>query len=613
MPRQMTRGKQQILLNYLPGRTFDFEKSGTIARVEKIRGVRRTDLNVSLVLRAVEDHVRAWSADYRPVFRDLDRSADRFVLLEPSSVQAAMFPLVFWCQNSGCGLVMSSDTPPRTQFCSRCSKGRIVQVRFVKVHRCGELQPLTPLPCRRCGPSGPIALDTRGSERIADFQWICRKCGTTASLFPGRCRACQWPDASLRTMNIEVHRAGRVYYPHYEVLLNQPGGDLSAFLNIDRWQAIAAAFFLELKEVENQRLSDFVRGASSTQESSPFALSDDEFVRLRARGISEDDIKRFQKLQAELAATRSETQAAISPAGLATRIQSDSGVNWDVWKSAGQELLEAVMPVQSGSVTRLSTTDRQPARELAASLGFGEVTLVTDFPITTATFGFSRLDYSPDTCRLNPFPPDPDYGGRFPIFVDLVEADAVIVRLDHEAVLRWMSLNGFSPTLPMGTDTSLSRRAYFVRLANDTSFRQTLGADRTEARLAFGLLHTLAHLSLRRAAVLCGLEGASLSEYVLPSALTFALYCNHRFGATIGALVALFEQSLGEWLTLLRDTRRCVYDPLCAEHEAACHACSHLPETSCRFFNLNLSRALVFGGTDPVLGPIKYGFFDISQ
>ena len=110
--------------------------------------------------------------------------------------------------------------------------------------------------------------------------------------------------------------------------------------------------------------------------------------------------------------------------------------------------------------------------------------------------------------------------------------------------------------------------------------------------------------------MLCGLDHTSLSEYVLPRTLTVALYCNHRFGATIGALSALFEQSLSEWLNAVQETRRCVYDPVCRDRTANCHACTHLPETSCRFFNLNLSRAFLFGGHDSELGEIQLGYFD---
>lgn len=616
MGRRMNRGKQQILLNYLPGKTFDFEKIGTIARIEHIRGVPRTDLNTRLILRAVEEQASAWSEEHRPIFRDLDRGADRFVLVEPRGAEATMFPLVFWCQNHRCGVVVEPrDGVPGSETCSSCHAGRLVQLRFVRVHRCGALEPLVSQHCRKCNARQRMALDTRGSERFSDFQWVCRSCGATTSVFAGRC-ACNWPggDPSLKNMSVEVHRAGRTFYPHYTVLLNQPGRELSAFLGISHWQAIAAAAFLGMPELRGRRLVDFGAGASAAETGAPFMLTEVERARLRSQSFTEEMISQFETMQVQLRASRSEAEAAGSPEGLAATLIRRSGVPWEIWEHAGQEMLEAVMPLQSGNVVELFCQEREEnearrrAREAARHLGLGSVTLATDFPITTATFGYSRVDYQPDACRLNPFPAERDHGGKFPIFVDVVQADAILLRLDHNAVLKWMSTNGFVPRLPGGENSSVSARAYFVNLLDAVPLRQTI--QNPEARLVFGLLHTLSHLAVRRAALLCGLEGTSLSEYVLPRTLTCALYCNHRFGATIGALTALFEQSLGEWLAELRSYRRCVYDPVCIDRGGSCHACSHLAETSCRFFNLNLGRPFLFGGHDPILGRIQTGFLD---
>lgn len=616
MSRRMKRGKQQVLLNYLPGKTFDFEKVGTIARVDRIRGVPRTDLNARLILRAVEEQVRGWSEEYRPIFRDLERMADHFVLVEPRAVEASMFPLVFWCQNPRCGTIVEpQDSVPNSETCPSCHSGRLVQLRFVRVHRCGALEPLSGQYCRRCNSRQKMALDTRGSERISDFQWVCRSCGATASVFAGRC-SCNWPgsDTSLKNMSVEVHRAGRTFYPHYTVLLNQPGKELSAFLGISRWQAIAASAFLEMPELRGRRLVDFAMTAAAGQSPTSFYLSDAERERLQSQGMSEEMIAQFERMQAELQASRTEAAAADSPQSLATKLVQRSGVPWEVWERAGQELLEAVMPLQTGNVVELFGKDdsedeqHRRARESAHRLGLGTVTLATDFPITTATFGYSRADYLPNACRLNPFPAERDHGGKFPIFVDVVQADAILLRLDYSVVLQWMSANGFAPRLPAGADPAVSARAYFVSLLDGISLRQTIQAP--EPRLVFCLLHTLGHLAVRRAALLCGLEGTSLSEYLLPRTLTCALYCNHRFGATIGALSALFEQSLGEWLAEVRSSRRCVYDPVCIDRGGSCHACTHLAETSCRFFNLNLGRPFLFGGRDSILGEIRIGFVD---
>ncbi len=631
MGRKMRRGKQQVLFNYLPGKTFDFERVGTIARITSIRGIPKTDLSLNLILRAIEDEISAWREEFRPSFRNTRNDPSRlrldvnsYILLEPRGAQAEMFPLLFWCQNSACHRVFdySNGDPPAQPVCPSCRQGRLVQLRWIKIHRCGALQPLSAY-CSKCKSSTRMALDTRGSERISGFRWICRGCGTTSSLFGGRCRACTWPDANLRNMDIEVHRAGRTFYSHYVVLLNQPGRDMNAFLSLPEWPELAAAAFFELPEMQGRRLMDFAPSVTGTLTQQMFTLSDEDIETLKARGRTDEQIEQFRQMQAQLQSSRAQTQQASSPAGIAQTLTQRTGIPDAIWQRAGQELLEAVMPLQSGTTKELFSvsgpaplsTERQSAVDVARRLGLSRLTLVTDFPITTATYGYSRADYRPNMCRLNPFPPDPDHHGKFPIFVDMVQADALILRLDPQRVWTWLELNGFSPNLTgvAAADNELAQRAYFVQLLASAPLRETLRADTPQARMVFGLLHTFSHLSVRKAALLCGLDRTSLSEYVLPCALTFALYCNHRFGATIGALAALFEQSLAEWLgQIYTATRRCVYDPVCTDQGGTCHACTHLAETSCRFFNLNLGRAFLFGGRDPELGEIQIGYFDPS-
>lgn len=615
MSRRMQRGKQDVLLNYLPEKTFDFEKIGTIARVSHIRGVPRTDLNPALILRAIDDQVRPWSDDMRPAFRQMEHSGERFILLEPRDVQAEMFPLVFWCQKAGCGVVVEPrDGLPPTGMCPRCRTGRLIQMRFVKIHRCGALEPLTAPACSRCHSKRDMALDTRESERFSSFRWVCRACGNSTSLFGGRCPSCNWPggDPTLKNMSVELHRAGRTYYAQSTVLLNRPGKELTALLNTAKWQAVAAAAYLKLPQLHGKRILDYATHGAGVQGQATQGLTAADREQLRARGFSDDLAEQFERMQAELHTARAAASAADTPEGLAASIVERSGVGWEVWERAGQDLLEAVMPLQSGTVSELSaahpgTGDRR-GWDAAKRLGLESVALATEFPITTATFGYSRVDYQPAGCRLNPFPADRDHGGKFPVFVDVIQADAILLRLDPSLVLEWMSANGFPAALPTGTDSTISARGYFVRLMDRLALRESVQDER--GRLVFGLLHSLSHFAIRRAALLCGLDSTSISEYLLPRTLTCAVYCNHRFGATIGALSALFEQSLAEWLAEVRSSRSCIYDPVCLDRGGNCHACSHLAETSCRFFNLNLGRPFLYGGRDEVVGHIRVGFLD---
>ncbi len=612
--RSMTRGKQQVLYNYLPGRTFDFEKVAVIARVEVIRGTAVNDLNMSMVLLKVSEQARAWNSDMRPVLRDdVLRDPTRFVLVDPEDVRSVLFPNVFWCQNRSCGVVAdrTGRTIPQTNRCPVCRSGKLLQIRFVRVHRCGALAPLVPPACRRCGKSSQIALDTRGSERISNFRWVCRSCGAAQTLFSGRCSSCQWPgDTKLRNMDIEIHRAGRTFYAHSAVLLNTPNRELNNFLSVAGWQHVAAAKYLGLPAVARRPLSSFsptiaAGGPNDT------TLSGADVESLLARQASNEltPEQMAQELASLLQRRRSE-QTAGNPATITQDLVRRTGVPAVVWEEAGQEMLEALLPFEIGRPVGLTDAEAPTgARAAATRLRFDNVFLYSDFPIVTATYGYSRAAYTPNDCRLNAFPADPNFSGRLPIYVDRIQADAISISLDADAMLRWLRANNLVPVVPAGDDAVMSARAYFVQLFAGANLRETIRGN-DELRLVFGLLHTLAHLCVRQAAMLCGLDMTSISEYILPRALTISIYCNHRFGATIGALTALFEQSFNDWLQSVQSQRQCIYDPVCRDREGACHACAHLAETSCRFFNLNLNRAFLFGGMDPVLQRRLVGYFE---
>ncbi|MDI6916086.1 MAG: hypothetical protein QMC95_18070, partial [Desulfitobacteriaceae bacterium] len=341
MGRTMRRGKQQVLLELLPGKTFDFERVAIIAQVESIRGVQRTDLNIAVVLQKVAEEAQAWEERFRLALRDdVLRDPSRFVLLEPKGVQAQMFPRVFWCQNRACGRVIdySDHDTPLPITCPVCGFGKLVQLRFVKVHRCGVLQPLLPPTCQRCGKATYMALDTRGSERIANFRWICRSCNNTMALFGGRCHHCDWPgtDGRLKNMDIEVHRAGRTFYTHTVVLLNVPERRLDAFFNLPEWPAIAAAKFLGLPEIFGRSLNDFTASARSSKAASDVGLSGDELddlLRRQARGelTAEQVVAEMQMLRQ----LRQQERQSSLPNRIVQALEQRTGVPWSTWKQAG--------------------------------------------------------------------------------------------------------------------------------------------------------------------------------------------------------------------------------------------------------------------------------------
>jgi hypothetical protein len=128
------------------------------------------------------------------------------------------------------------------------------------------------------------------------------------------------------------------------------------------------------------------------------------------------------------------------------------------------------------------------------------------------------------------------------------------------------------------------------------------------------MLHTMAHLLIRRLAFECGYSSASLRERIYSrtgsakGALAGILIYTAA-GDSEGTLGGLSRQCSPDKLFMilisaLQDAANCSADPICMESTgqgldamnlAACHACSLVAETSCTSFNLLLDRALIVG------------------
>ena len=562
MSQTMSRGKQQVLYTYLPMNTIDFQ-GGSIARIRHIRGTPRPDnINPRFVVERIREDAEAWSESFRPALRDDTlQDTDQFILIDPGEVTAELYPKVFRCDK--CGRIYDLSTEnriPRSDSCHKCSYGQLSQLRFILVHRCGEIRPLTPPTCQQCyGRSGHIALITYSSERVSEFQWVCRRCGTSAGrVFGGQCTACEWPAETheerqeLRRMRVLVHRAGSTFYPRSVTLLNIPQKRLDGFFALgDIWRPLAAAKFFGLPETANRRLENILP-VTRQGDSEQMGLSRGDLNQLLARQASgEITPEQLVEEMQHLGNLRLREQQTSSPQGIVDQLVERTGVDREIWNRAGQEMLEAVLPLETGMPRSLLNANEAEskriaryveARQTTSQLGLVDLTLLDDFPIVQGTYGYTRLEPGSSQTRLNPFPVQPNTGGKIPIFVDSIRADALMLKLAPDRVHRWLERNGYVPSLPNGTDRELTLRAYFVQLFDDISLKQTLPDG--QARMVFTLLHTLSHLIVRQAGLLCGLDRTSLSEYLLPRALTAFLYCNHRFGATIGALTSLFEQNL---------------------------------------------------------------------
>lgn len=243
-----------------------------------------------------------------------------------------------------------------------------------------------------------------------------------------------------------------------------------------------------------------------------------------------------------------------------------------------------------------------------------QIVLVKKLAETRVLTGFSRINPPPyrefdqkDRAQLSLQPKPWLPGVR-------VYGEGIFFTLKKTGISRWL------------TD-DISKR-YSEIFANHKRIYEKLGRQPREISSKFFLMHTLAHILIRRLSYECGYGSSSLRERI---------YCweggNREMngiliytaaGDSEGSMGGLVEQGKpGRFELLLQraleDALWCSTDPLCIEshgqgidslNRAACHACALLPETSCEEGNRFLDRVALIGTSDnPSLG----FFSDIIQ
>ena len=224
-----------------------------------------------------------------------------------------------------------------------------------------------------------------------------------------------------------------------------------------------------------------------------------------------------------------------------------------------------------------------------------------------------------------------------PVVSDFFDRVTLVERLAETR-----ALTGFSRITPGGqTPARLSRRyvnwlpafrvhgeGIFLRIRSDRLEEFEHGADDNLVRLLdrgrrsgrcplqlsreLVLLHTLAHLLIKRLSYEAGYGASSIRERIYSSpgegdARMAGILLYTAAGdadGTLGGLVGLGRPGRLERVvaSALEEARWCGADPVCAESSgqgpdslnlAACHACSLLPETSCELQNRFLDRNTV--------------------
>jgi hypothetical protein len=230
--------------------------------------------------------------------------------------------------------------------------------------------------------------------------------------------------------------------------------------------------------------------------------------------------------------------------------------------------------------------------------------LVERLRVVTAMCGFTRID-GPDSgvASDEPAVQCAPLARELPKWVPAAEArgEGVFVQLSEEKVSEWEARVAGSARIE-------SLRRSHQRWRERRGLDPAVGWDGPR----YVLLHSLAHALATELALECGYSPASVQERIYarepggtepPMAGLLIYTAASDSEGTLGGLVALGEtRSLGRLLSqALERCTLCSADPLCAEHvpdpsedalhNASCHACLFVPETTCERGNRYLDRA----------------------
>lgn len=307
-------------------------------------------------------------------------------------------------------------------------------------------------------------------------------------------------------------------------------------------------------------------------------------------------------IAAEVGATKEQVLAlAASPVPtLAVAREGLRGGEWAAFELALDGKIEAR---GDDFVVDATTFDAEPAGATTLSSTVSAVGLVRRIREVRAMTGFRRYKPEADLVRVDLHQlPVLDWYPAYEQF-----GEGIFIRFNEHMIRKWETL----PTVLHRAsllDGRLGRSAVSNRYGSITP------------RLI--LLHTLAHLMIRRLAFSSGYSSASLRERVYaepdgldPQAGILIYTASGDSEGTLGGLVRLAEDPQLKRLLLksIEDADICSNDPVCRESRgqgmnslnlAACHGCCLVAETSCECANLFLDRRLVVGA-DGVPG-----FFD---
>lgn len=649
----MQRGVSQLLFNYLPYRTVDWEDGRAIVVLGTLRfsWIWEEDRKTTLITEIAESFTRWQRRGGRidPSFPDPTREPDRFTIGLPESIDASVLDAALMCQSCGQLILGKRASEPHSKCPNpECGGTRLHQFPFIFVHGCGEMCPIQewlpstkkdpntnaveptsrPIRCSTCHSSDHLYIPER-SDRVKDMRVLCRKCKEeVVERLTARCSRCLkrlLREESTRSgeeqvaktivqaiaMRLARYSASDAYYPFSISVLRLDKPQLS-----NDEDAMASLLFRMLPAAMRP-------DASFSPVDTIGALYDRITV---ATNLGDSD--EVQRLMARLAAVASGQPISEPVAANALLETVTPELEKGIRESLAFRTTVTHLPVEEKARSEggLSELVRREVDDLKRSLGISEMLYVEDLPIISATIGYTRRDFNPTyeelgaqglPVEIRAFPAlqkasaqrlaRPEIVGTIPIPAREGEHEGIFISLSPERVVQWLARNNV--TLPAGDGPDIARILQALEPIDNDRYYDSIW-QLPVRRHVFGLVHSFSHAAMRAITRYAGIDRTSVAEYLFLPMLGFVVY-DSSSSFKLGGVATLVRDHLASFLqTIAEDAVDCLYDPDCEDHSGACHGCLHSPEISCRVFNHGLSRSFLIGGHAPwadVASPIRVG------
>lgn len=623
--KKMKRGVQQALYKYLPGSWVDFTQSGggvTYAvHVDNWNSVQLTGINNKRLLRVINQRVNEFincSDSGRESVVDFSSTINEetYDVLTPKisesigAIHTSVKPWVFVCNS--CGRVKqyySYDEFKRHEHdkCDKCFK-HMTQLRMIRFCKCGYADGIFVPKCTVNKEHGTKYMMRKGSG----VNFVCSKCGKQAAL-PRYCPDCK------QALDIKPALDSSHYLPFTLSLIDLLDKRKDVFLdNEENAQGEKVVIGQYLGLIDQEKYEEVVANGRITRQEAYEDILEKEASSLRAAGLDEATIsmvidakrranpnnKIFEAVETVSKGLSIKGNEELTP--IAEQIlEYDELINARIVLSIEQAENDAEM-VNDGIKPDYKT--------VVEKLGFSKVQLCSGVPIVSSAYGYTRKDRSGPGVKLHGFPREME---KRNVYAARLETEGVLFEVDRSKIIDWLLAN----KLIVESDAPKDRDEYTLKMWFLDNIHSELitpfsPIDDTEkvgkiTKAVYTLIHSMSHALISEAAEICGLDKSSLSEYILPNIPAVFVYCANSQGFSMGALYSAFQTQLDRWLKHARtNSKKCIFDPVCINHEKACAGCLFLNEISCQHFNKDLDRSYLCGHFDSSIQCKMKGFWE---